>query len=123
MMKAVILAGGYGTRISDFDNKESLTMLIHTIGSFGSYFFFLIGAFTYPKLMNKTDYWKSTKKPTLIFTYLTILFGAWVFVFPDIPALGQRIVFIFYFLWIIYTAIRLYRQPSENPVANNVYNS
>jgi|TARA_B110000438_G_scaffold178145_1_gene170267 glucose-1-phosphate cytidylyltransferase len=24
MMKAVILAGGYSTRISDFDNKESI---------------------------------------------------------------------------------------------------
>ena len=24
MMKAVILAGGYGTRISDFDNEESI---------------------------------------------------------------------------------------------------
>ena len=24
MMKAVILAGGYGTRIADFDNKESI---------------------------------------------------------------------------------------------------
>jgi len=92
----------------DFDNRYSTTMLLHTIGSFGSYIFFLIGAFTYPKLMNKTDYWKSTKKPTLLFTFLTIVFGAWVFIFPSIPSLGQRIVFLFYFLWIFYTAIKLY---------------
>lgn len=65
----------------DFDNRESTTMLFHTIGSFGSYIFFLVGAFTYPKLMNKTGYWKSAKRPTLIFTYLTILFGAWIFYF------------------------------------------
>ena len=95
----------------DFDNKQSTTMLLHTIGSFGSYIFFLMGAFTYPKLMNKSSYWKSAKRPTLIFTYLTIVFGAWVFIFPDIPALGQRIVFFFYFLWLFYTAIKLYKQP------------
>lgn len=57
----------------DFDNRQSTTMLLHMAGSFGSYIFFLIGAFTYPKLMNKTDYWKRAKKPTLIFAYLLIV--------------------------------------------------
>jgi hypothetical protein len=95
----------------DFDNRYSTTMLLHTIGSFGSYIFFLIGAFSYPKVMNQTDYWKGAKKPTLIFTFLTIVFGSWVFIFPNIPALGQRIVFLFFFLWIIYTAIKLYLLP------------
>lgn len=94
----------------DFDNRKSTTMLLHSVGSFGSYIFFLIGAFTYPKLMNKTDYWKRATKPTLIFTYLTIVFGAWAFILPSIPALGQRIVFFFYFLWIFYTAIKLLNQ-------------
>ncbi|WP_378187530.1 DUF998 domain-containing protein [Aquimarina sp. W85] len=104
----------------DFDNKQSTTMLLHTVGSFGSYIFFLIGAFTYPKLMNKTNYWSSVKKPTLIFTYLTIVFGVWPFIFPNIPAFGQRIVFFFYFLWIFYTAIKLLNQPKESPVTNKV---
>ncbi len=102
----------------DFNNRESTTMLLHTVGSFGSYIFFLIGAFTYTKLMNKTEYWKRVKKPTLIFTYLTIVFGAWAFIFPNIPALGQRIVFFFYFLWIFYTAIKLLNQSKESPVNN-----
>ena len=102
----------------DFNNRESTTMLLHTAGSIGSYIFFLIGAFTYTKLMNRTDYWKRTKKPTLIFTYLTIAFGAWAFIFPNIPALGQRIVFFFYFLWIFYTAIKLFNHQKENPVNN-----
>lgn len=97
----------------DFDNKQSTTMLLHTIGSFSSYIFFLIGAFTYPKLMNKNDYWKSAKRPTLIFTFSTIIFGAWPFIFPNNPALGQRIVFFFYLLWIFYTAIKLYNRPQE----------
>lgn len=107
---------------ADMDDRQSTTTLLHTVGSFGSYIFFLIGAFTYPKMMKKSDYWKSTKKPTLIFTFLTIIFGSWFFVFPNIPALGQRFVFFFYFAWIFYTAIKLYKLPKKSPVANTVYN-
>jgi hypothetical membrane protein len=93
----------------DFDNKQSSIMLLHTIGSVGSYLFFLIGAFNYPKQMKKSKYWKKAIKPTLIFTWMTIIFGSWVFVFPRYPAVGQRIVFMFYFLWITYTAYKLYK--------------
>lgn len=94
----------------DFDNKQSLTMLLHTIGSFGSYLFFLIGAFTYSKQMQKTTYWSKAIKPSLIFTWLTIIFGSWAFIFPNIPAVGQRFVFGFYFLWIIFNAYHLFYQ-------------
>lgn len=95
----------------DFDNKQSTTMLMHTIGSFGSYVFFLIGAFTYPKQMKKTAYWNRVSTPTLVFTWLTILFGSWPFIFPNTPAVGQRVVFFFFLLWIFYTALKLYRAP------------
>jgi hypothetical membrane protein len=104
----------------DFDNRQSTTMLLHSVGSFGSYIFFLIGAFTYPKQMRKSEYWKQAIKPTLIFTWLTILFGSWAFIFPNIPALGQRIVFFFYFLWIFYTGIKLFNHRKKSPVANTV---
>jgi len=104
---------------ADMDDRQSTTTLLHTVGSFGSYMFFLIGAFTYPKMMNKSNYWKTAIKPTLLFTYLTIIFGAWFLVFPNIPAFGQRIVFLFYFAWIFYTAIQLYNQGTKAPVANN----
>src|SRR6478736_7930689 len=84
----------------DFNDRESLTMLLHTVGSFGSYSFFLIAAFTYPRQMRKSAYWKRAVAPTVVFTWMTIVFGAWPFLFPSIPAFGQRIVFFFYFLWI-----------------------
>lgn len=95
----------------DFENRQSTTMLLHTAGSFGSYVFFLIGAFTYPKQMKKSEYWKKSVILTLLFTWLTVIFGAWAFIFPSIPSVGQRIVFFFYLLWIFYTAIKLYKQP------------
>lgn len=98
----------------DFDNRQSTTMLIHTIGSFGSYLFFLIGAFTYPGQMKTSEYWKQSVRPTLIFTWLSILFGVWPFIFSTIPALGQRFVFFFYLLWIFYTAFRLYKKAELN---------
>lgn len=97
----------------DFDNKQSTTMLLHTIGSFGSYLFFLLAAFSYPKHMKASAYWKQASRPTLLFTWLTILFGAWPFLFPSMPAVGQRFVFLFYFIWIFYLAIKLYRHPYE----------
>ncbi len=92
----------------DFENSKSMTMVLHTVGSFGSYIFFLVGAFSYPPLMRKSTYWSNAVKPTLVFTLLTIIFGGWVFVFPDFPAVGQRIVFLFYFLWITYNSGKLY---------------
>ena len=95
----------------DFDNRQSTTMLLHTVGSFGSYLFFLFGAFTSPKQMKQSEYWKKSIRPTLIFTWLTIFFGSWPFIFTSYPSLGQRVVFFFYLLWIFYTAIQLYKQP------------
>ena len=92
----------------DFDQRESTTMLLHTVGSFGSYVFFLIAAFTYLKLMNANPYWKTSKTVTALFTYLTIVFGAWPFIFAKIPAFGQRAVFFFYFLWIFFTAYKVF---------------
>lgn len=98
----------------DFTNRQSSTMLLHTLGSLGSYVFFLIGAFTFPGQMKRSDYWKSAVAPTLAFTWLTILFGSWVFLFPNYPAVGQRFVFFFYFLWIAYTAFKLLRQKGND---------
>nr|WP_262918841.1 DUF998 domain-containing protein [Tunicatimonas sp. TK19036] len=97
----------------DFEDRQSTTMLLHTLGSFGSYIFFLVGAFTYPKLMRRSTYWQGAVRPLLLFTWLTILFGAWPFVFTNIPAVGQRLVFFFYLLWVFYTALKLYQRPAS----------
>ncbi len=100
----------------DFENRQSTTMLLHTICSVGSYMFFLIGAFTYPKQMKVSEYWRKSIKPTLLFTGLTIIFGSWPFIFSSYPSVGQRIVFFFYFLWIFYTAIKLYYNQGKSSI-------
>ena len=95
---------------ADMDNRQSTTSLLHSIGSYGCYIFFLVGAFTFPKQMKNTTYWTTAIRPTLAFTWLTIFFGGWYFVFPTMPGVGQRIIFFFYLLWFFYTALRLYGQ-------------
>lgn len=98
---------------ANMDDRSSTTTVIHLVGAFGSYIFFLLGAFTYPRLMKKSTYWKKAIKPTLIFTVITLIFGNWYFVFPHMPAVGQRFVFFFYLLWVFYTAILLYKAPDD----------
>lgn len=98
---------------ADIDNLSSISSTLHIIFSNACYVFFLIAAFTYPKQMKKTAYWQKAVVPTLIFTWLTILFGAWRYIFTDVPSVGQRFVFFFYLLWIFYTAFKLYKQPKN----------
>lgn len=105
---------------ADMDERSSTTTILHMVGSYGSYIFFLIGAFTYPKLMKQDRYWKNSNLPLLIFVCLTILIGFWHKVFPHIPSVGQRITFFFYFAWISYTSIQLYKLPIKSEVAKIV---
>jgi hypothetical membrane protein len=93
----------------DMEDRQSVTSLLHTVGSFGSYIFFLLGAFTFPKQMKDSAYWTTSIRPTVAFTWLTILFGSWAMVFPMMPGVGQRIIFFFYLLWFFYTALKLYK--------------
>lgn len=103
---------------ADMDNRMSTTTILHMVGSYGSYLFFLIGAFTYPRLMKHSNYWKSSNLPLLIFVWLTVIFGSWYWIFPEIPSVGQRLVFFFYLAWIFYTATKLYRLPKEGSIPN-----
>jgi len=111
----IALSGAFmalsGVFPGDFDDRQSATMLLHTVGSLGCFIFFLLGAFSYPKLMRANPDWKKVATPSLVITWLAIVFGAWPFLFPEFPAVGQRLVFLFYFAWIAYTAIRLHSLP------------
>ena len=104
---------------ADMDNRSSATTILHMVGSYGSYIFFLVGTFTYPKLMKKSSYWRCGNKLLLFFVWMTIVFGFWYYVFPNIPSVGQRITFFFVFAWITYTAVKLYRLPKRINVFSN----
>jgi hypothetical membrane protein len=91
----------------DFENRASLTMVLHTIGSLGSFTSFLLAAFTYPLHLRKSAFWEKTIVPSLTFTWLCILSG--FLRTSATPGIGQRAGFLFYFFWIAFMAINLYR--------------
>jgi len=98
---------------ANMDNRTANSTILHMIGSYGSYIFFLIGTFSYSKLMKVNRYWKSSNVPLLTFVWLSIVFGTWSWIFPNMPSVGQRVTFFFVFAWIFYTAIKLYKLPEE----------
>ena len=91
----------------DFNDRQSISMLLHTLSSFGSYILFLIGAFTYVSYLKKNPNWKSSVMLGQVLVYGTILFGSWPFIFPHYPAAGQRVIFFLYFFWMGWYAFRL----------------
>jgi hypothetical membrane protein len=98
----------------DMDNRQSFTMIMHLVGSMGSYFFFLVGAFTFAKQMKASSHWKASSKITLVITWCTILLGSLSYLLPQTPGVGQRLVFLFYFMWIFYTAWKMFRSVTVN---------
>ncbi len=97
---------------ADMENRRSITSIVHMVGSIGSYIFYLVSAFTSPKLMRQTSFWRSAAMPSLILVWGTVFFGGWYFVFPELPGIGQRITFSIYFIWIILLASKLWQYDS-----------
>ncbi|WP_286748172.1 DUF998 domain-containing protein [Roseivirga sp. UBA1976] len=93
----------------DFEERSSATMLLHTVGSIGSFIAFMIAAFTLPIVLKKHYYWKKATGPSLALAWLSILSG--FLRSGDMPGLGQRLGFTFYFLWIAYLAIKALKAP------------
>lgn len=109
LMLSGLLMAFAGVFPDDMEHREATTSLLHLIGSFGSYLAFLVAAFTYPRLWRQTEGWQPVIWPTRIFTWVSIAFGAWPMVFPHVPAVGQRVVFLCYSLWIVTCAVRSLR--------------
>ena len=102
----------------DFEDRTSITMILHTICSIGSFLFFLIAAFSYPSQFKKSEYWKKAIIPSLLLVILSVLSG--FLRTGSAPGLGQRVGFGFYFLWIVYLAFLLLKQEEiKTTVASN----
>ena len=91
---------------ADMENRTSLITILHLIGSMGSGLFFVVAVFAYISPMRASHYWKSAVIPSLI---LVLLFIASGFLRSgETPALGQKIGFFFFFLWLGFMAFKLY---------------
>ena len=93
----------------DFENKTSLTMILHAIGSLGSGLLFVLSVFTYIPAMRVSPYWRSSVVPSISIVVMFILSG---FLRSGVaPALGQKIGFLIFFIWISFMAYKLYKSP------------
>lgn len=104
----------------DFEHRTSLTMLLHSIGSLGSYLFFLLAAFGSIRHAKGNTHWQTSVKFSLLLTWLSILSGSWGILFPQWPGAGQRFVFGFYFLWIGWQAYNVSKTANITKTAPSV---
>lgn len=91
----------------DFDNRSSITMILHTIWSIGSFMGFLIAGFATPALLRRLPGWRAYALPSLIIVILAIASG--VLRSGNAPGLGQRIGFALVFGWVVLIGIGLVR--------------
>ena len=91
----------------DFENRTSLTMIMHAIGSLGSFVGFLICGFTLPRILRRSANWRVYAWPSLALVILSIVTG--ILRTGNAPGLGQRLGFACYFLWVGLIGFALFR--------------
>lgn len=97
----------------DFDDRDSLTMILHIVGSLGSGFCFITAVFFYIPAMRASAYWRSSVMPSVSIAILFILSG--FLRSGTAPALGQKIGFLILFIWISFMAYKLYKDERNTP--------
>ncbi len=102
-----LLMATSGVFPGDFDNRTSFTMIMHAIGSFGSFVAFLICGFSMPWLLRRSLVWRVYAWPSLVLVLLSIATG--FLRSGDAPGIGQRLGFACFFAWIGLMGIGLFR--------------
>lgn len=91
----------------DFENRTSLTMLLHSAASILSYVFFLVGGFGLAGISAKSQTLGKFHYPLLALLIASIVTG--FFRYGDMPGLGQRITFACYLAWAALYGWAVYR--------------
>lgn len=97
---------------ADLVNPENDRSLLHSILSYGTLGMFLLAAFTYPPLMRETGYWRRTIVPSTLIALLCLLSA--LFFLTPYAGLGEMLMFIFYFLWILFMGNKMFHQYSSD---------
>lgn len=116
---AVIASGLFmalsGVFPGDFENRTSTTMILHTVGSLGSFVAFLVAGFWLPAFFRSRPDWRWAALPSLILVIGSIVTG--FLRTGDAPGLGQRFGFACYFLWVGLVGLALFRSNSRTNAA------
>ena len=97
----------------DFENRTSPTMLLHAVGALGSFIAFLISGFSAPALLLRHPEWRAYVLPSTTIVILSIVSG--FLRSGNSPGLGQRIGFLFFFMWIALVGYGLIRNSKGVP--------
>lgn len=82
----------------DFENRDSSTMILHTVGSLGSFVAFLFAGAWLPRVFLARESWRWVAWPSLALVVASVLAG---FIRSGAaPGLGQRLGFALFFAWI-----------------------
>jgi hypothetical membrane protein len=107
LMASGLLMAFSGLFPGDFQNRTSFTMILHAIGSFGSFIFFLACGFSIPSLLRRFPNWEAYAWPSLALVVLSIASG--FLRTGNAPGIGQRLGFACYFLWVGMMGLALLR--------------
>jgi hypothetical membrane protein len=102
----------------DMAHRTSLGSVLHTAGALGSGLAWLLGAFTMGRHLRPHPGWASLVRPLMLLVWLAVVLILLVPVLsPGTPALGQRVSFAAYFLFVLLLAFRLLDQVSSKKPA------
>ena len=96
----------------DFQDRASATMILHSIGSVGSYAGFLIAGFWLPKVFRQHEGWRWIVWPSLALVVGSVATG--FLRSGTAPGLGQRLAFACFFLWVGLVSIGLLRSGNRS---------
>jgi hypothetical protein len=100
----------------DFENRTSMTMIVHAVGSVGSFLVFLVAAFSLPRVLRRFREWQPFVWPSLALAGGSIVTG--FLRTGNAPGLGQRLGFACFFLWVAVVGYALYCDPGQSDVSN-----
>jgi hypothetical membrane protein len=96
----------------DFENRTSMTMSVHAVGSVGSFVVFLVAAFSLPRVLGRFREWRPFVWPSLALAGGSIVTG--FLRTGSAPGLGQRLGFACFLLWVAVVGYALYCDPAKS---------
>ena len=98
LVVAGLLMAMSGVFPGDFDNRSSTSMVLHTVGSLGSFVAFLIAGFGLPPAFRARADWRWLAMPSVALVIASIVTG--LLRTGAAPGLGQRLGFACVFAWV-----------------------
>lgn len=115
LMVSGLLMAFSGVFPGDFEDRGSPTMVLHAVGSIGSFAAFLFCGFTLSSVLRRNERWRWLVRPSLALVIASIFTG--FLRTGNAPGLGQRLGFGCFFVWVALVGYGLWRD-TQRPSAD-----